>query len=77
MSIQNIAINSFASFIVGGTIFKKVKDIVDIYNNSTLTNEEKRLSAIKDAEDIGLGLAGWVLNLAIELAVAYFKTVIV
>lgn len=74
MSIKSTAVSSFAKFILGGLVFEKIKDIVTIYNKSDLSGEEKRSAAIKDIEDIGLGIANWAVNLGIELAVAYFNT---
>lgn len=74
MNIKSTAVSSFAKFILGGLVFDKIKDVVNIYNNAELSGEEKRSAAIKDIEDIGLGIANWAVNLGIELAVTYFNT---
>ena len=73
MSVKATVISSFSKFILGGTIFTKIRDIVALYNTKDLSGAEKKAGAIKDLEDIGLGVANWVLNLGIELAVTYFK----
>lgn len=74
MNIQSIAIQSFAKFALGTVIFNKMKDIVSVYQSKDMTGSEKRAAVVKDIEDIGFGLSGWVINLGIELAVAYFTT---
>ena len=73
MSVKSTVISSFSKFILGGTVFAKIRDIVALYNTKDLSGTEKKAGAIKDLEDIGLGVANWALNLGIELAVAYFK----
>jgi hypothetical protein len=74
MNIQTVAIQSFAKFALGSLIFNKIKDIVSIYSSKDMTGSEKRTAVFKDIEDIGFGLSSWVINLGIELAVAYFST---
>ena len=74
MSIKSTAISSFAKFMLGGTVFNEIRDIVAIYQSSTLSGAEKRSAVIKDIEDLGLGLVNWVIHLGVELSVAYFNT---
>lgn len=74
MNVKSVAIHSFAKLMLGGLVFKKIKDIVALYNDTKLSGAEKRQAAIKDIEDIGFGLTSWAVNLGIELAVAYFST---
>lgn len=73
MSVKSSVINSFSAFILGGIVFAKIRDIVALYDTKNLSGTEKKARAIKDLEDIGLGITNWALNLGIELAVAYFK----
>jgi hypothetical protein len=75
MQIKAVAISSFAKFILGGLVFAKIKDIVEVYNNSELSGDQKREAAFKDIHDIGYNLTNWAVNLGIELAVAYFSTI--
>lgn len=72
-SIKSMAIVSFAKFIIGGSIFTKIKHIVINYNDANLSGEEKRKQALKDIADIGIQLSSWAINLGIELAVAWAK----
>ena len=74
MNVKSTAISSFSKFILGGITFNKIRDIVSIYQRSTLSGQEKRSSVIKDVEDLGLGIASWEINLGIEFSVSYFKT---
>jgi hypothetical protein len=74
VNIKAAAISSFAKFIFGGDIFKRVLGIVVRQQDKKLSGPEKRYAAIEDIKTIGLEIAGWAVNLAIELAVAYLKS---
>lgn len=74
MSLKTKVISSFASFILGSGTFNRIKDIVLKQEKTGLKGEEKRIAAIEEFKILGLGIASWAINLAIELAVAYFKT---
>lgn len=71
MSIKTLAIQSFSKYMLGSSVFDKIKDVVKVYQNTTLTSKEKREQAFKDIEDAGLELSSWAINLGIELAVGY------
>lgn len=74
MNVKSVAITSFAKFMIGGVVFEKIKDIVQVYMTANLTGEQKREQAFKDILDILSGISNWVIGLGIELAVAYFKS---
>jgi hypothetical protein len=74
VNIKAIAIEQFASFLLSGLTFKRIRKIVEAIDNKNLTGEQKRLAAIDGAKNIGIDLAGWLLNLGIELAVAWLKS---
>jgi len=74
MNVKSVAISSFAKFMIGGKVFDEIKSIVKVYMDADLSGEEKRKQATKDVFDILGAVAGWVVGLGIELAVAYFKT---
>lgn len=74
MSLKTKIISSFASFILGSGTFNRIKDIVLKQEETGLKGEEKRIAAIEEFKILGLGIASWAINLAVELAVAYFKT---
>jgi len=73
MKVSAIAINSFAKWIVGGVPFAAAKNIVTELNDTDMTGEEKRQAAVKTLKTFGYALAGFLVNLAIELAVAWVK----
>ena len=72
--MKSTVISSFARFILGGGIFTQIRAIVLVYNDSTLSGLEKRAAAVADIERLGLEIAGWAINLGIELAVAWAKS---
>lgn len=74
MKIAPFAIASFASFMLGGKVFNTIKDIVVFQSNTDKTGEEKKAEAIAGFKRVGGDLAGWLLNLGIELAVAWLKS---
>ena len=75
MNIKSAAISSFAKFIIGGNTFSRVLRIVSLVDkNAFLRGEEKRALALHELKAIGLDVAQWAVNLAIELAVAWLKS---
>jgi hypothetical protein len=74
MNIKATAINLFANQIIGGREFGAAKDIVATLDNKDLPNEEKRQIAVDRLKTLGYALAGFLLNLAVELAYTYLKT---
>lgn len=74
ISVKAVAIESFAKLMVGGKVFGDIQRIVASYTNANLSGEEKRQEALKDIKDIGVALSGWLINLALELAVAWIKS---
>jgi len=74
MNIKAAAINSFAQFMLGGETFKKIRHTVTALNARNLSGEQKRQIALEDIQAIAGDLAGWAINLGIELAVAYLKS---
>jgi len=75
MKINAIAINSFAKWLVGGVPFESAKRIVAGLNDRDMTGEMKRGLALEELKALGYSLAGFLMNLAIELAVAYMKEI--
>lgn len=73
MSFASTIISSFAKFILGSDVFDRVKGVVLRQEDKNLTGEQKREAALNELKVIGLGIATWAVNLAIELAVAYFR----
>jgi len=74
MKIAPMAINSFAKWLVGGVPFESAKRIVQDLNNTNMTGAQKRDAAFHELGLLGYSIAGHLLNLAIELAVAWLKS---
>ncbi|MEC4750009.1 hypothetical protein [Methylomicrobium sp. Wu6] len=73
MKVGAIAINLFAKQMVGGVPFEAAKGIVLDLQNRDMTNEEKRAAAVARLQELDYALAGFLVNLAVELAVAWVK----
>lgn len=74
MSLKTSIIQSFAKFILGSDTFDRVKAVVLRQEDKDLSGEEKRTAALEEIKLIGLGIATWAVNFAIELAVTYLRT---
>jgi len=74
MNIKATVISSFAKFLLGSDTFERIKGIVLRQEDKNLPGEAKRISAIEEIKVVGLGIATWAVNLAIELAVSYLRT---
>lgn len=74
MNVKASVISTFAKFILSAQVFEKIKLIVEKYLEKKLSGAEKRSEALQEISAIGLGVSSWLLNLGLELAVAYFKT---
>lgn len=60
--------------LVGRADWEKVRGTVDSLTGSTLDGDEKRRLAVDTLRSMGVTVAGFLLNLAIEAAVAWAKT---
>lgn len=74
MALKTTIITSFAKFILGSGTFNRIKDIVLRQEDTGLKGDEKRKAAIEEFKLLGINLASWAIGLAVELAVAYFRT---
>ena len=74
MKVTPYIIERFAKFIVGGVPFESMKRIVRDVNNEALTGAEKRNTVFTEFTMLGYELAEWMVNLGIELAVAWLKS---
>ena len=75
MNLKATVISSFAKFLLGSDTFERIKAVVLRQEDKDLPGEAKRISAVDEIKVIGLGIATWAVNLAIELAVSYLRTV--
>ena len=74
MNFKQEIIDLVAKTLAGGVEFAAMKSLVADLESSELSGSEKRAKVIADFEQIGYGLAGWLVNVLLELAVAYIRT---
>lgn len=71
--VKGIILNSLVALFVGAKDWGQVQAIVHIVDSTALKGSEKRALVVEKLEEIGFALCGWLLNLAIELAVAKLR----
>lgn len=74
MTIKSTIIQSFAKWILGGVPFASMKRIVADWSNEDLTGEQKRDHVLYEFATLGYALSAWLVNLGLELAVAWLKS---
>ena len=74
MSVKSVVISSFATFQLGSDIFQKIKNVVSEQEQKLIEGPKKRDAVLAELQVIGIGVAANLLNLGIELAVAWLKT---
>lgn len=74
MKVAPFVIERFAKWIVGGVEFETVKRVSSQYHEAGMTGEEKRQTVLNEMKLYSYALGGFLLNLAIELAVAWLKS---
>ena len=72
--MNSIAISLFASLILGSGVFDKIKQVVAEQSEKAISGTAKRSAAVKELEKIGIAASTSLLNLGIELAVAFLKS---
>ncbi len=73
MRVIPFLIDNLASLIGGGTEFSAMKSLVKDMQDTGLSGEEKKAKVLDDFGQIGYQIGGWVVNLLLELAVAWLK----
>ncbi len=74
MKIQAYALARVVSWILGKTVFLKIKKIVSLLNSSTLTGAERKKEARRSLAKGGLNIDSYLINLGIEVAVALLRS---
>jgi len=74
MSVKAVVISSFASFLLGSDTFARIKGVVSKQEQKLIEGSKKRDAVLAELQVIGIGVAAHILNLGIELAVAWLKT---
>lgn len=73
MKLTPFIIERFAAFLIGSQIFDRIRAVVRRQEDKDLPGGAKRLAALNELEVLGVDFAQWVINLGLELAVAYFR----
>ena len=73
MNFKAILLDNFSKVLLGSQAWGDLQAIVKICEDSSLAGQQKRLNAIDKAKDLGIDLLGFMLNLGLELAVAYIR----
>lgn len=73
MRVIPFLIDNLAALVAGGTEFSAMKSLVADIQDSGLSGDEKKAKVLDDFGQIGYEIGGWVVNLLLELAVAWLK----
>jgi hypothetical protein len=72
-TIQQAAIKQLAILLSNDTTWSRVKAAVNLQDDPNTPGNEKKEACLKLLKEMGVDLATWLINLLIELAVAYLK----
>lgn len=76
MNFKRFLIDRLAALLLDRRLWERIKHLVARVNDeSGATGAEKREWVLYDARLIGIDVANYVLNLAVELAVTYLRSV--
>ena len=73
MKVKEVAIQSFANFLLGGDVFSQIKGAVLAWEDKDMSGPLKRQAVQSYLTTMLKDVAEWAINLGIELAVAYLK----
>lgn len=76
MNVKNSVVSAFAKYVIGGKPFEHIKKIVAIIETGELKGKDKQQAAFDELQAMGIELSTMMLNIGIELACLYFKTLI-
>lgn len=71
--ITTSLINQLGAALASGAMFHSIKDSVQKVESRDLSGAEKKTIVVNELQAIGCTLAGWLLNVLLELAVAFVK----
>lgn len=71
--IKQQAINTLGSLLADSKAFEQVKLQVKIAEDPNKSGAEKKAAVLDALAKFGYTLAGWLMNVLIELAVSYFR----
>lgn len=74
MSFKTSFLEKVTTWVVGGELYNQVKGLVGFYMTETeLSGDEKRAEVIKRTKSIVTDTAGFLINLALEVAFTVLK----
>jgi hypothetical protein len=74
MALKSTIISSFAKIILGSSLFERIKATVIRQEEKFIAGSKKREAVLAELQVIGISAATYLINLGIELAVAWLKT---
>lgn len=74
MAFKATLISQFAKIILGSSLFERIKATVERQETKLLSGAEKRNEVVNELRVIGIAGASWLINLGIELAVAWLRS---
>lgn len=74
MAFKATLISQFAKIILGTSLFDRIKATVERQEQKMIAGSDKREAVIDELKIIGIASASWLINLGIELAVAWLRT---
>jgi len=72
--MQSFLISQLAKFLTGVLFWQQVRDAVRMYDDTTMTGAEKKEAVMKFLRAEAKAFGTFLVSLAIELGVAYFKS---
>ena len=73
MAIKATIISGFAKIVLGSSLFDRIKATVIRVDNDNIPGSEKRDAVLNELRIIGISAATYLLNLGIELCVAWLR----
>ena len=73
MIIKRFIIDQLVNAFNVGTPFAAVKSLVADLENSDLPGAERKAKVLADFEQIGYGLASWIVDTLLQLALLYLR----
>lgn len=73
LTFKQSAIKGLAALLTDKGTFARVLQAVQTVDDPATPNNEKHEAVLKQLKIIGLDLAKWLINLLIEMAVAYIR----
>jgi len=70
---KNFFIRRLVSLLGSKKLFSEIKDVVTEMESTTLSGAEKRDSVLKELKDVFGVVAGFLVNVLLELAILYIR----